>query len=235
LRTKGQKFLWVFCIYDLWVALFIEHMIKLRDILMNEGDVYTGDTMSKNTSIDGKEVAAIVALQQTGKIYGRVIDYGCGKVDRNGVYLRSKGLSVYSYDPYWGTAVDGYDGISNILSNDHFDVGYTSYVLNVVNEAEQSKILRYMDSHCEYQYHVVRNMDVYNMVVDALTRGDKLVSNFYFNEFKGKKEDIGNKEVMMAFAKFGTNTVKGFQRIVYLEQYGYRLLAKSGGYKLYGK
>jgi len=210
-------------------------MIKLRDILMNEGDVYTGDTMSKNTSIDGKQVAAIVALQQTGKIYGRVIDYGCGKVDRNGRYLRSKGLTVYSYDPYWGTAVDGYENISNILSNEYFDVGYTSYVLNVVNELEQSEILAYMDSHCDDQYHVVRNMDVYKMMVDALNRGDELVSNFYFDVFKGKEEDIGKEEVMMAFAKFGTNTVKGFQRIPYLEEKGYTLLTKSNGYKVYGK
>ena len=217
------------------MALFIAYMIKLRDILIKEGDVYTGDTMSKNTSMVGKQVAVIVALQQTGKIYGRVIDYGCGQVDRNGVYLRGKGLTVYSYDPYWGTSVDGYSGISSVLSDDHFDVGYTSYVLNVVNEAEQSKILAYMDSHCDHQYHIVRNMDVYTMVVDALKRGDKLVSNFYFNEFKGNEGDIGNKKVMMAFAKFGTKTKRGFQRIPYLEEYGYELLVSKSGYKVYKK
>lgn len=215
--------------------LFIRRMIKLKELLVNEVGVYTGATMSKNTSIDGKEVAAIVALRRIGKIYGRVIDYGCGKVDRNGRYLRGVGLTVYSYDPYWGTSVDGYENISNVLSNDHFDVGYTSYVFNVISEVEQSKILAYMDSHCDHQYHVVRNMDVYKMVVNALERGDKLVSDFYFNEFKGAKLDIGNEDVMMAFAKFGTNTVKGFQRIPYLEEYGYKLLAKRGGYKIYGK
>jgi len=40
---------------------------------------------------------------------------------------------------------------------------------------------------------------------------------------------------MMAFAKFGTKTIRGFQRIVYLEEYGYKLLAKRSGYKVYEK
>lgn len=40
---------------------------------------------------------------------------------------------------------------------------------------------------------------------------------------------------MMAFAKFGTKTSKGFQRIVYLEDLGYKLIEKSTGFKIYEK
>ena len=199
------------------------------------GAVYRGETNSKNTSIVSGVALPIKNLFLKGKIYGKVIDYGCGQVDRNGKYLRENGLKVYSYDLNWGTEVDGYSGISNIRIEDHFDVGYTSYVLNVVGETDQEDILKYMDVHCDHQYNVVRNMDVYPMLVKALERRDKTVMDFYLNKFGGKPEDIGNKEVMMAFAKFGTKTSKGFQRIVYLEGMGYRLIEKSTGFKIYEK
>ena len=68
----------------------------------------------------------------------------------------------------------------------------------MVGENDQEDILKYMDIHCDHQYHVVRNMDVYLMLVKALERRDKTVMDFYLNKFGGKPEDIGNKEVMMA-------------------------------------
>jgi hypothetical protein len=86
--------------------------------------------MSKNTSIVGGVTEGIASLFKSGKIFGKVLDYGAGRVDRNAKFLRENGLEVYSYDPFWGSGDNGYQTTSDKLPNDNFDVGYTSYVLN---------------------------------------------------------------------------------------------------------
>jgi hypothetical protein len=228
-------------------------MKTLKEIL---NEVYQGTSMSKMTSISGNVVKFIQELSDAGKFHGNVIDYGCGKSARNANYIRSttNDVNVYAYDPYWGTAgADPFTGISNILPNQRFDVGFTSYVLNVVTVSEEASILSWFDTHCDDKYHIVRNLDVNEMIRKALTRDDKIVTDFFLNiygndtegkdEYGGtsqnidriKNKDEGWEIVVNNFARYGTKTSKGFQRVPYLEEHGYTVLKSTSGYKVYYK
>ena len=41
------------------------------------------------------------------------MDFGAGKFGRNADFLRANGIKCYAYDPYNGTNVDGWTGVSN--------------------------------------------------------------------------------------------------------------------------
>jgi hypothetical protein len=222
-------------------------MLKLK-LILEEGDHYSGPSDSKMTSISGDVAKPITWLQSTGQ-FGRpdsttIIDYGCGKAARNAAHLRTLGYKVYSYDLYWGVeGVDPYSAISNVLPNDSFDVGFTSYVINVVTIPEQTSILSWMKSHCDRTFHVTRNKDITAMIILGMKKNNSMVIDFFTNEFGGNTEDVeriqnGEKspeliQIMNDFAKFGLKTSRGFQRIPFLEEYGFTLMKQSTGYKIY--
>jgi len=215
-------------------------MIKLKDILKEiesiTKKVYDGPPInSKKTSIIGDTVAGVSMLYSAGKFNGTIIDYGCGRIARNAEFLRGKGLKVYAYDPYWGSNINGYEGISNIKPNDTFAVGFTSYVLNVVKVSDEKEILSWMSNHCNRQYHITRNKDITKMIETNLTKaGDNMVKKFFVEWFGGDLNNI-TQEIIDEFSIYGTATTQGFQRIPILEDYGYNLLKSTSGYKIYEK
>jgi hypothetical protein len=215
-------------------------MIKLKDILKEiesaARKVYDGPPInSKETSRMGDTVSGISMLYNAGKFSGTIIDYGCGRIARNTEFLRSKGLKVYAYDPFWGNSTNGYEGISNVKPDDTFDVGFTSYVLNVVRVSDEKEILNWIGSHCKQQYHITRNKDIITMITDNLTAsGNNIVKKFFVEWFGGDLNNI-KPEIINEFSIYGTATNRGFQRIPMLEDYGYSLLKASFGYKIYEK
>lgn len=215
--------------------------MKLTDLIF-EDSFYSGTTMSKNTSIVGGVTEGVSYLYKSGKIQGKVLDYGAGRVDRNAKFLRANGLEVYSYDPFWGSGDNGYETTSDKLPNDTFDVGYTSYVLNVVSFPEQSGILSTMNSLCRKQYHIVRFMDLYDLAKKNLESDkDNLIKNFFTNQYKGNLDTYlnsdreGKMQILTDFLQYGTETSNGFQRLVALEDQGFTLIKKSSGYRIYEK
>lgn len=215
--------------------------MKLTDLIFEDA-FYGGTTMSKNTSIMGGVTEGISSLYKSGKINGKVLDYGAGRVDRNAKFLRANGLEVYSYDPFWGSGDDGYVTTSDKLPSDTFDVGYTSYVLNVVSFPEQEGILSTMNSLCKKQFHIVRFMDLYDLAKKNLESGkDNLIKSFFTIEYKGDLEAYlnsdksGKTDILTDFLEFGTETSNGFQRLVALENQGFTLIKKSSGYRIYEK
>ncbi len=177
-------------------------------------------TQSKMTSIVGGVTRGVVDLFNKGLLHGSILDYGSGRCDRNGAYLRNKGLFVYSYDPFWGVAENGYEGVSDRLPNDSFDVGFSSYVINVVNEQEEDDIIREMNDRCQIQYHIVRNKDV-----------EKMIQMKFYKDKVNNKEKIEIKDL----ARHGIETTRGFQRVPYLENKGFELIHKEYGFKIYKK
>lgn len=215
--------------------------MKLKDLIFEES-YYSGTTMSKNTSIVGGVTEGISSLFKSGKIFGKVLDYGAGRVDRNAKFLRENGLEVYSYDPFWGSGDNGYETTSDKLPNDTFDVGYTSYVLNVVSVPEQSGILNTMNSLCKKQYHIVRYMDLYDLAKKNLESDkDSVLKSFFTKEYKGNLEQYLNSDkearmnILTDFLQYGTETSNGFQRLVSLEDQGFSLIKKASGYRIYEK
>ena len=166
-----------------------------------------------------------------------VLDYGAGH-GRNSNYLREMGVQVYSYDPFNGTHVDGWTGVSNRLPNQNFDLAFTSFVLNVVPKSEEETIIETIQSYCDLSFHITRNMDIAEMAVNALSKKDKLVWKFWQENFLASRElpedTIPTKELIIEFCEFGFQTSKGFQRIPMLEMdYGYSLIKRVGSYKVY--
>lgn len=215
--------------------------MKLTDLIFEDA-FYGGTTMSKNTSIMGGVTEGISSLYKSGKINGKVLDYGAGRVDRNAKFLRANGLDVYSYDPFWGSGDNGYVTTSDKLPNDTFDVGYTSYVLNVVSFPEQSDILSTMNALCKKQYHIVRFMDLYDLAKKNLESDkDNLIKNFFTNQYKGNLDTYLNSDkgqrmqILTDFLQYGTETSNGFQRLVALEDQGFTLIKKASGYRIYEK
>jgi hypothetical protein len=215
--------------------------MKLKDLIFEES-YYSGTTMSKNTSIVGGVTEGIASLFKSGKIFGKVLDYGAGRVDRNAKFLRENGLEVYSYDPFWGSGDNGYQTTSDKLPNDNFDVGYTSYVLNVVSVPEQNGILNTMNSLCKKQYHIVRYMDLYDLAKKNLESDkDNVIKNFFTKEYKGDLEQylssdrVSRTDILTDFLQYGTETSNGFQRLVSLEDQGFSLIKKASGYRIYEK
>lgn len=207
------------------------YMIKLIDIIES---FYAEPTMSKLTSIKSGVAKSLEWLYKKNVFKGNIIDYGCGQVARNSVFLREKGLKVYSYDPYWGVSgKDGWSEISSDLPNENFEVGFTSFVLNVVNINEENEILQWCNKHCKKEYHITRNLDVKDMITKALQRKDKLVTDFYINVFSGDiNKPITDKDIE-EFSFFGTKTSKGFQRIPELSLKGYKLIKLETQVKIY--
>lgn len=206
-------------------------MIKLMSLLEN---VYTEPTNSKLTSITSGVAKSVKWLFNRGAFKGTVIDYGCGKVARNSTFLREHGLKVYSYDKFWGkSGIDGWSDISNDLPNYQFYVGFTSFVLNVVNINEEDEILQWMRSHTREDYHITRNQDVTKMIKQGLERRDKVITDFFTKVFKGDINKPLTDQDIRDFSAFGTKTSRGFQRIPELQFKGYKLIKTEPQVKIY--
>lgn len=203
---------------------------------------YGGEPLeSGGTSIKGSAAPAIRALAGKGAFEGAtVLDYGAGKYARNTNYLREMGLKVYAYDPFNGVSgADGWTETTTAPPTEKFDVGFTSFVLNVVPEHIEKKIVQDVRKLCKNSYHITRNMDIFKMVKNALGRKDKTVTAFFLNSFADEEEKAAfqegtlTDETIMEFCEHGVQTNKGFQRIPTLEDQGFRLTRKTEGFKVY--
>jgi len=215
--------------------------MRVEDIFLCEQQrtYYTGQPLETGgTSIPGKAAPAIQKLFKTGAFSGAksVLDYGAGKYGRNANFLRENGVKVYAYDPFNGTNVDGWVGVSNKLPKKKFDIGFTSYVLNVVPEHVEDQIIADISHKVKHQIHITRNKDITVSIKKALKRGDQTVTSFFNKEFGGK---IDPKEIddstLEDFVYFGVQTSKGFQRIPELETKGFRKIQSTTGFKVYIK
>lgn len=178
-----------------------------------------------------------------------ILLYGAGK-GRNAKYLRGEGYKVYAYDPFHGDPdVDGYVGTTSVMPQKTFDVGVTAYVLNVVPKAEEDKIIKRVKKLSKRQFHITRNWDVYESISKALRKGSKTVCKFFKEEYAPNhpmvedfcKEDSFPenipedlfKKIVLDFCRFGSKTIRGFQRIPILEDQGFHSISKDKNYRIY--
>lgn len=215
-----------------------------NEAINSEKRIYTGEPLeSGGTSIQGEAAPPIKTLAAKGAFSEgmKVLDYGAGKYGRNSEFLRKMGVEVYSYDPFNGTSgVDGWSGVTTDKpTNTDFDAVFTSYVLNVVPEHIEDGIIKDAASYADDQIHITRNMDVFDSIKKALIRKDRIVGDFFINEFATQEEktqyDNGElpNETIMEFVEHGVQTSKGFQRIPTLEDKGFKPVRKTSGFKVY--
>lgn len=210
---------------------------------------YDGPPIEKGgTSIKGSSTKASPGLQwliRQGAFAGAgaILDYGAGKYGRNSMALRKLlGVRVYSYDPFNGKqGANGWEKVATTLpSRLKFNVGFSTFVLNVVPEYVEKQIIQRVGSRCESSFHIVRD-DIFLHIKNALLRGDKLVSAFFLDEFATPNEtqlyEAGQlpDSTIMEFCQFGTVTNHGFQRMCTPEDFGLRLLkSKKNSFRIYG-
>lgn len=230
------------------------NVFEAANYFMEEPSYYTGDHPdSAETAIVGDEVAWIRKLVDGGYFLkgAKILDYGAGIMPpRNADYLRELGFDVYAYDP--GNGADGVDGweigkVSKTLPKEHFDVAFTSYVLNVVPKDIQDEIIEDVKIRSDKSFHITRYRDIFDTTKGALNRKDPVTSAFFLQNFADDEqvERYENAELtdddIWQFCLFGTMTrVKGknaFQRIPIpedIQKYGYRSVkGGSAGSKLY--
>lgn len=210
---------------------------------------YKGPAIEKGkTSIGGGAAPAVKWLAKQGVFQPgmKVLDWGAGKVARNADYLRNMGCKVYAYDPFNATSGNGWE-MGSVTDKkprpQRFDVGFSSFVLNVVPEHVEDEILRDMGRYTDVMFHIVRNQDIYQMAYNALTgaTNNPRIVNFFLNEFADDEEkaawEAGDvyEEDILAFCQFGFESGKDkFQRIPSdLEEKGYRILKETSGYTIY--
>lgn len=197
------------------------------------------------TSIKGTGAApAVKWLVGKGFIESgmKVLDYGAGKYGRNSEYLKELGCTVYAYDPYNGSDSDGWNGVSTSLPDTKdFDIGFSSFVLNVVPDSIENDIISELSSYCDVSIHITRNMDIYDTIKSALERMDKTVVEFFENEYANADliEKLHNneltKEEIVEFCEYGTVTSKGFQRIPDLTTKGFEAIRNTYKFKIFKK
>lgn len=194
---------------------------------------------SEGTSINFNGPApAVKWLFNVGYITpgSRVLDYGAGKYDRNAIYLRSKGVNVYSYDPFHGSMyTDGWDGVASSIEEENFDFGLTSFVLNVITDEDEDFINYIFHRIAADHFHVIRT-DIPTQVKAALLRKDPTVTTFFTDEFGGNPDDIENDTVIEQFCHFGTATSRGFQRVPQMIEKGfYQEYYRKNAFAIYSK
>lgn len=230
---------------DTWINFLKQNEQHLPDTFIFEGVFYTGKPLEVGGTSTNFSSAApglkLLVSRGNIKTTDTVIDYGAGKYGRNARYLREQGIKTYAYDPFNGNDVDGWKDTSKTLPSTKFDVGFTSFVLNVVPKHIESSIIKDIESKCKHVYHIVRNYDVFDSTKKALLKKDKIVWNFFIKEFLpsvNKDESVEiTDDIIKEFCIFGVQTSKGFQRICYLEDSGYTLIKgnEKSPYKIYGK
>ena len=197
---------------------------------------FKGEALEKGgTSITGKESPSVRGLVNSGMLepMDRVLDFGAGKHGRNSVYLREHGISVYSYDPYHGTDVDGWTGVSNVYPTEEFDVALTSYVLNVVTEREETKIIKQLGMISRRQIHITRNKDIFPSIKNSIEKRTPLIESYITKEYDQNYSGTMSESDIHKLIDFGVQTSRGFQRLPHLESKGFELMKDTFGYKLY--
>lgn len=223
--------------------------------ILHDGQVYIAKRRYEGppletgkTSIKGGAAPAIQWMTKQGIFQPgmKVLDWGAGKVARNADFLRSLGCEVFAYDPFNATGGDGWE-MGSVAGEkpdpQQFDVGFSSFVLNVVPEHIEDEILRDMGAYTSEMYHIVRNRDIYKMAENALsgTTNNPHIVEFYLTQFADDEEkeawEAGKvyEEDIEAFCPFGFKSGPGkFQRIPSdLEDKGYRILKETSGYTIY--
>jgi len=196
---------------------------------------YRGKTYnSANTSIKGGISPPIKFLEAKGYFENTdkvILDFGAGFYGRNANALRDLGYKVYAYD-LSGENGDGfeYNVVSNVLpKNIKFDIAFSSYVLNVMSERDEFKERAKMRKLAKKVFHAVRNKDLIKSFTKAVInkKENHLVYKFYKEEFQGSGNDI------LEFCYYGSQTIKGFQRLCRCECSGATLLKSEEAYKIY--
>ena len=204
---------------------------------------YGGEPLETGgTSIAGGAAPAIKQLAKSGVFNGAtVLDYGAGKYARNSNFIREMGGRVYAYDPFNGSPQgDGWNETTTQKPTEHFDVGFTSFVLNVVPEHVEKQIINDIRSMCDKTFHITRNKDIFVMVKNALLRGEPTVTQFFLTHFANEEEKVAleegtlTDEIIMEFCEHGVQTSRGFQRIPTTEDSGYNILRNTSNFKVYG-
>lgn len=204
---------------------------------------YSGPPLERGgTSIAGNPCPEIVRLVESGA-FGtatRLLDFGAGRYGRNASWLRRQGFEVYAYDPYNGApSVNGWKATSNKLPRAKFDVGFTSFVLNVVPEYSERAVIRAVSRLSRERYHVTRNKDIFSMAKRALAEKDQVVGGFFINEFARPGEAARFRAGMLTdrmvldFCLFGFRTARGFQRIPTSEESGLEPVVERHTRKVY--
>lgn len=231
---------------NFWLNYLKTNQEHLPDDFVFESEYYTKAPLETGgTSTNFNAPAPAVKQLVKSKIIKPehvVLDYGAGKYGRNANFLRELQVKTFAYDPFNGNSDDGWTGVSKTITNQTFDVAFTSYVLNVVPKHIEQQILSDIESKATHVVHIVRNKDVFDSVKKALLKRDRVVWPFFQNEFlpnysQEVDEDQISDEVVAAFCKFGVQTSRGFQRICHLEEEGYTLTKGSptSPYKVYTK
>lgn len=226
----------------------MKQMIKLQEaVSMSEfknlkrirNDFYDGPPLeSGGTSIPGKGASpGIRFLYDKGhfKNCKMILDYGAGKYARNADYLREQGFQVYAYDPYNGSNVDGFEmgNVSNELPDGRFDCGFSSFVLNVVPFYIEESIVNELKRYARKTFHITRNKDIFDMVVNAVERNEPIVMEFYNDDYRGNTPP--SLTDIYDFCCYGIATSRGFQRIPTTSVLGYNLINATSGFKIYGE
>jgi hypothetical protein len=209
---------------------------------------YQGKPLEKGgTSIAGNVAPPVRELFKKGLINSgdTVLDYGAGKYGRNADWLREQGCRVYAYDPFHG-GQDGWEGVSNKKPTMNFyQKSFSAYVLNVVPEYVETAIIQEVNRYTlasGKQFHITRNKDVFDSAKKALMAQNKVVGKFFIEHFAEGDEDISNyenktlsDERIEDFCCFGYQSTRGFQRIPFLEDKGFKIVRSTSGYKIYQK
>jgi hypothetical protein len=206
--------------------------------------VYTGPApSSKETSIKAN-VSGFVRdkLQKFVQPGMRVLDWGAGKIARVSDLLRADGYEVYAYDPYNGSGQDGWSmgAVASVPpTGEKFDVAFTSFVLNVVKEDVEEKILAQVNPFARKVFHITRGRELMFQAMRALTKGDPKMVGF-FRDYYGACDtdalarfDADGAAGLTNFAAHGFITRYGFQRLPMLEDKGISLVQDTKAYKVY--
>jgi hypothetical protein len=215
--------------------------------------VYSGpDLEVGGTSINAAAAPALrddvfkAGLLKKGDV---ILDYGAGKYARNANFLRDQGFKVFAYDPYNHNGKDGWEdgGVSSKLPTGvKFDVVFSSFVLNVLQNKTMIKLVKKMERlSTRLTIHITRNRDVFDGALKSIRGGsDKAILPFiekYYPDkemavnLKEKNIDAITDEQIMDLSVFGYASSRGFQIIPMLDNYGYSKLREVNGYKLYVK
>ena len=207
-------------------------------------DFYDGPSLEEGgTSIRGRGASPYVRRLAEMLAPGTtILDYGAGKYARNADYLRERGFTVYAYDPFNGRGKDGYrkGSVSVLPPRRKFDLGLTSYVLNVVPEAVEDEIVAAVARLSREQIHVTRSLDILASVKAALERLDPTVCGFFEREYlpgrrlaKPFREGRLTDRQILGFCRFGVQTSRGFQRIPQLDGKGLHLVGGGSGHRVF--
>lgn len=225
---------------DAYVKLLSEesNSSDIKRFLSERKEYYEGVPLETGgTSIPGVVSPAIRQISHMIEDNATILDYGAGKYSRHSNWFRSNGHKTYAYDPFNYNNKNPWekDGVSSVIPSDiTFDVVFSCFVFNVIPHHLESQLLKEVEKLGKKIFHVVRNKDIFDTVNRALQRKDGIIYDFFVKEFNDNKEqDVFTRQEVMEFCKFGVQTDRGFQRICFLEESGYKLIQDKHGYKIY--